>query len=148
MCSSTVLNCVQQREIKRVADQSQVHVLSESRRVRFSTHVGSLTECASPSIMLRRLVAAELVHKVTDVRCKRFAQLFCLCLPKLTHCLFLFLEMDVNILGSRPRSLFSGCCGNLCFFRRRGRICFTTRPSVPALWVHVQVVSQLTFWST
>ena len=56
MCSSTVLNCIQQRG---VADQFQVHVLSESRRVRFSTRVGGLTHAD----MLMRLMTAELEHK-------------------------------------------------------------------------------------
>ena len=59
-----MLHCIQQPELKRVADQSQVHVLSESRRVRFSTRVGSLTECASGSIMLMPLIPTELVDKV------------------------------------------------------------------------------------
>ena len=177
---------IQERGLKRVADQSQVHV-PESRRVPFSTRVGGLTECASRSIMLMRLTAADLKHKVTFRGCvfqtslrllstlkhglyagtwrlaerlakmcvaNDFRSFFFLRLPKVT--LSLFFVMNVNILGSRPRSLFSGCCQSffeggenlfyllsICPCKRHERwvwCVFLTR----ALWVHVQVVSQLT----
>ena len=65
--------------------------------------------------------------------------------------------MNVNILGSRPRSLFSGCCGHRSFLGGEGEsvlppVCLSMQRHERvlcvfltwALWVHGQVVSQLT----